>query len=97
MSYVLLDKDLNEISSGRGGLYQLNDKMTGTSYIAVNGSSLRLYDMEMNELCVLPGISEWNQWIYGGRTMLLDDFSCSYYDLDGNLLFRYLRDDTMGD
>ena len=29
--------------------------------------------------------------------MLLDDFSCSYYDLDGNLLFRYLRDDTMGD
>lgn len=97
VSYVLLDKDLNEISSGRGSLYQLNDSMTGTSYIAVNGSSLRLYDMEMNELCVLPGISEWNQWIYGGRTMLLDDFSCSYYDLDGNLLFRYLRDDATGD
>ena len=97
VSYVLLDMDLNEVSSGRGGLYQINDKMTGTSYIAANGSSLRLYDMEMNEVCVLPGISEWNQWIYGGRTMLLDDFSCSYYDLDGNLLFRYLRDDTMGD
>ena len=97
VSYVLLDMDLNEVSSGRGGLYQLNDKMTGTSYIAANGSSLRLYDMEMNEVCVLPGSSEWNQWIYGSRTMLLDDFSCSYYDLDGNLLFRYLRDDTMGD
>ena len=97
VSYVLLDMDLNEVSSGRGSLYQLNDKMTGTSYIAANGSSLRLYDMEMNEVCVLPGSSEWNQWIYGSRTMLLDDFSCSYYDLDGNLLFRYLRDDTMGD
>ena len=97
VSYVLLDMDLNEVSSGRGSLYQLNDKMTGTSYIAANGSSLRLYDMEMNEVCVLPGSSEWNQWIYGDRTMLLDDFSCSYYDLDGNLLFRYLRDDTMGD
>ena len=97
VSYVLLDMDLNEVSSGRGSLYQLNDKMTGTSYIAANGSSLRLYDMEMNEVCVLPGSSEWNQWIYGGRTMLLDDFSCSHYDLDGNLLFRYLRDDTMGD
>ena len=97
VSYVLLDMDLNEVSSGRGGLYQLNDKMTGTAYIAVNGSSLRLYDMEMNEVCVLPGSSEWNQWIYGGRTMLLDDFSCSHYDLDGNLLFRYLRDDAMGD
>lgn len=95
--YVLLDMDLNEVSSGRGSLSQEDDCITGTSYFINSGSSLRLYDMEMNELCVFPGSSGRCQWIYGDRIMLMDSFSCSYYDLDGNLLFRYLLDDAMGD
>ena len=97
VSYVLLDMDLNEVSSGRGSLSQEDDCITGTSYFINSGSPLRLYDMEMNELCVFSGSSGRCQWIYGDRIMLMDSFSCSYYDLDGNLLFRYLRDDTMGD
>ena len=97
VSYVLLDMDLNEVSSGRGSLSQEDDCITGTSYFINSGSPLRLYDMEMNELCVFSGSSGRCQWIYGDRIMLMDSFSCSYYDLDGNLLFRYLLDDAMGD
>ena len=97
VSYVLLDMDLNEVSSGRGSLSQEDDCITGTSYFINSGSPLHLYDMEMNELCVFPGSSGRCQWIYGDRIMLMDSFSCSYYDLDGNLLFRYLLDDAMGD
>ncbi len=98
LSFILRRADGAELLRGDGYLSILPDCLGGSNllYLAAPGQ-VTVYDMELTPLLTIPTTSFASLERIGDRLCCTDAFSCSYYALDGTLLFRYPLINSMDD
>ena len=97
-SFVLMDDTLTERLSGPGFINALTDAFSDDVLLWQNApGSVTVYDAALTPLFKIPTSSFDSLQRYGDRICCTDAFACSYYDLEGNLLFRYPPTNSMED
>lgn len=97
-SYVLMDETFSERLSGVGFISSLIDPLTYDVLPYANGlGKVSIYDAALTPLFEITTTSFDDLSRYGDRIRCTDDFSCSYFDLEGNLIFHYPLINSMED
>ena len=93
-----MDDTLTERLSGPGFINTLTDAFSDEVLLWQNApGSVTVYDAALTPLFKIPTSSFDSLQRYGDRICCTDAFACSYYDLEGNLLFRYPLTNSMED
>lgn len=97
-SFILMDDTLTDRLSGAGQIRELTDPFSDEILpYQIAPGSVTVYDAALNPLFEIPTSSFERLWRYGDRICCTDAFACSYYDLEGKLLFRYPLTNAMED
>ena len=73
----------------------IGDELNHEWYVAGynNVSQVTIYDIDMKEICALPAIPE----IVNGKFIITDEYACTAYDKNGEVVFSYTLINSMGD
>jgi len=90
------DYDLEKLFDYTGGSLMIErDKYNGDWYVTyyVKGNKVCINDLDFNEIGTIDG----NPEIVNEKFIVSDDYACTCYDKDGNIIFSYSMLKSMGD